>query len=741
MRIQLYSNLDNSQHLIRKRLNAPSSPSAKPNTSFTNTLLGTLTLSQIQKSSTLLAAIRESTDVSLRNQLRNLLAHNHSMFDLDFPPENFTAVTRDMVKRGNEDISSDEVLQEYSNRIKKKTTTTTTTTSSTNTSKILYDCALGTAPMSSVVQVQHLVPSTALFSSSSSSSSASSFSNQHQQQNQQQRQQATQHSAAASNSTNASKNRSYGYGISSAPPNSQRHANTGQRPSSNSNDGGRNDGTTSRGRGNGNGRDVRGNSSNNNYNINNSSSSNNYNNNYNNSSNFSNSSNNEKKLGGFKSAGIRKKNNNNNSNNSNNSNFNNQPQQGAGLKRKFKPPRMQGSNNSSSNNNNNNQNNGSNGGNARRQRTKKGGWDRGGVSGAVHAAHGGGGGEDDEEIPEQYKGIDPKLIESIENDIVGANINVKWEDIAGLEFAKRTCQEIVVLPIISPHLFSGLRRLPKGLLLFGPPGTGKTLIGKAIASQTGATFFSISASSLTSKWIGQGEKMVRALFAVASYRQPSVIFIDEIDSLLTQRTSDENEASRRIKTEFLVQLDGAGSKDNDKILVLGATNRPQELDEAARRRFMKRLYIPLPNATARESLLRHLLKQNSNTLKDQDIAEIVIKTKGYSGSDLDGLCREAAMAPLREKTTQCMQEGGGSMAGLQSLRAEDLRPIRYQDLSAAMRQVRASVSQNDLAGYIEWDKTFGSFSNNVDDEEDGGEEDGGEEDGGEEVVEEEEEKK
>ena len=123
--------------------------------------------------------------------------------------------------------------------------------------------------------------------------------------------------------------------------------------------------------------------------------------------------------------------------------------------------------------------------------------------------HGGGGRNDygdasgEEEIPERLKGIDPKLIESIENDIIGSRVNVKWEDIAGLEFAKRTCQEIVVLPIISPHLFSGLRRLPKGLLLFGPPGTGKTMIGKAIASQSGATFFSISASSLTSKWIGQ----------------------------------------------------------------------------------------------------------------------------------------------------------------------------------------------------------------------------------------------
>jgi SpoVK/Ycf46/Vps4 family AAA+-type ATPase len=353
--------------------------------------------------------------------------------------------------------------------------------------------------------------------------------------------------------------------------------------------------------------------------------------------------------------------------------------------------------------------------NGNNTKKKRGGWDQGGISGAIRAAHRGGGnngdnGNNEEDIPEQYKGIDPKLIESIENDIIGANINVKWEDIAGLEFAKRTCQEIVVLPIISPHLFSGLRRLPKGLLLFGPPGTGKTLIGKAIASQTGATFFSISASSLTSKWIGQGEKLVRALFAVASYRQPSVIFIDEIDSLLSQRSSDENEASRRIKTEFLVQLDGAGSGADDKILVLGATNRPQELDEAARRRFMKRLYIPLPNDIARESLLRHLLKQNVHILTDDDIEDIVKKTDGYSGSDLDGLCREAAMAPLREKTSEFMKTAGGSMIGLKSLRAEDLRPIRPNDLRSAMRQVRASVSQQDLAGYVEWDKTFGSFS-------------------------------
>ena len=135
-----------------------------------------------------------------------------------------------------------------------------------------------------------------------------------------------------------------------------------------------------------------------------------------------------------------------------------------------------------------------------------------------------------------------------------ANASVEWSDIAGLESAKKTIKEIVVWPMQRPDIFTGLRGPPKGLLLFGPPGTGKTLFGKCIASQSKATFFSISASSLTSKWIGEGEKLVRALFTVARVQQPSVIFIDEIDSLLTSRSENEVEASRRIKTEFLVQF-------------------------------------------------------------------------------------------------------------------------------------------------------------------------------------------
>ena len=160
----------------------------------------------------------------------------------------------------------------------------------------------------------------------------------------------------------------------------------------------------------------------------------------------------------------------------------------------------------------------------------------------------------DEPIDERLAGIEPRLIEMIRNEIMHRVDNISWESIAGLEHAKSSIKEIVVWPMLRPDLFKGLRGPPKGLLLFGPPGTGKTLIGKCIASQAKATFFSISASSLTSKWVGEGEKMVRALFAVARCSQPAVIFIDEIDSLLTQRTDGEFEASRRIKTEFLVQF-------------------------------------------------------------------------------------------------------------------------------------------------------------------------------------------
>lgn len=299
---------------------------------------------------------------------------------------------------------------------------------------------------------------------------------------------------------------------------------------------------------------------------------------------------------------------------------------------------------------------------------------------------------------ERLRNIDPKMIELIKNEIMDSGKTITWDDIAGLEYIKKIVKEVVVFPMLRPDIFTGLRRPPKGILLFGPPGTGKTLIGKCIASQSKSTFFSISASSLTSKWVGDGEKMVRALFAVAKIYQPSVIFIDEIDSLLTQRSETEHESSRRLKTEFLVQLDGAATSEDDRILIVGATNRPQELDEAARRRLVKRLYVPLPELEARKQIINNLLKSVHHDLGEEDIARIAEKSEGYSGADMTNLCKEASMEPIRSI----------SFSQLEDIRMEEVRHITNRDFEQALINVRPSVSRSDLNIYIEWDRTYGS---------------------------------
>ncbi|XP_042882751.1 fidgetin-like protein 1 isoform X2 [Penaeus japonicus] len=320
------------------------------------------------------------------------------------------------------------------------------------------------------------------------------------------------------------------------------------------------------------------------------------------------------------------------------------------------------------------------------------------------SGRGGGGGVGAEESPyaelltdERLKNIEPKMVELIMNEIMDSGPPVSWDDIAGLELAKTTIQEIVVWPMLRPDIFTGLRGPPKGILLFGPPGTGKTMIGKCIASQSGSTFFSISASSLTSKWVGEGEKMVRAMFAVARCHQPAVIFIDEIDSLLTQRSDTEHESSRRIKTEFLVQLDGATSVNDERLLVVGATNRPQELDEAARRRLVKRLYIPLPEAKARQQIIVNLMASQVHNLSEEDIHRICQSTDGYSGADMANLCREAALGPIRSI----------SFSDIQHISVDQVRPISIDDFMSALCSIRASVSDKDLQMYEDWNKKYG----------------------------------
>ncbi|KAG8040284.1 hypothetical protein G9C98_000855 [Cotesia typhae] len=299
---------------------------------------------------------------------------------------------------------------------------------------------------------------------------------------------------------------------------------------------------------------------------------------------------------------------------------------------------------------------------------------------------------------ERLKNIDPKMIELIRNEIMDSGSFVTWDDVAGLEKAKDIIKEAVVLPMLRPDIFTGLRRPPKGILLFGPPGTGKTLIGKCIASQSKSTFFAISSSSLTSKWVGESEKMVRALFAVARVYQPSVIFIDEIDSLLSQRSDTEHESSRRIKTEFLIHLDGATTGDDDKILLIGATNRPQELDEAARRRFVKRLYVSLPELEARKQIVRNLLANEKHSLTEEDVKTVAEKADHFSGADMTTLCKEASMGPIRSIPFDMME----------NIRMEDVRGTTINDFLDAFKRVRPSVAQGDLVNYVVWDRTYGS---------------------------------
>jgi hypothetical protein len=312
-----------------------------------------------------------------------------------------------------------------------------------------------------------------------------------------------------------------------------------------------------------------------------------------------------------------------------------------------------------------------------------------------------GGGED---LPAELAHLDKALVQKILSDILVSGQAVRFSDIAGLADAKSCVQELICWPITRPDLFQGLRALPRGVLLFGPPGTGKTLIGKAIAHEAGATFFSISASSLMSKWIGEGERTVKTLFAVACYRQPSVVFLDEVDSLLTQRSSEENEASRRMKTEFLVQLDGAGTDQAAQVVIVGASNRPEELDEAARRRFVKRIYIPLPDKEGREALFKTLLNDAPNALLAGDIGKLVDVSKGFSGADIRALCTEAAMGPMREIARSARGD-------LRNLRSEDVPLISWGHFQLALEAVKPTVNDKELTRYIQWNAEFGSFKN------------------------------
>ncbi|KAJ4913493.1 P-loop containing nucleoside triphosphate hydrolases superfamily protein [Raphanus sativus] len=305
---------------------------------------------------------------------------------------------------------------------------------------------------------------------------------------------------------------------------------------------------------------------------------------------------------------------------------------------------------------------------------------------------------------------DNEFEKRIRPEVIPANeIGVTFADIGSLDETKESLQELVMLPLRRPDLFKGgLLKPCRGILLFGPPGTGKTMMAKAIANEAGASFINVSMSTITSKWFGEDEKNVRALFTLAAKVSPTIIFVDEVDSMLGQRTRvGEHEAMRKIKNEFMTHWDGLMSSSGDRILVLAATNRPFDLDEAIIRRFERRIMVGLPPVESREKILRTLLSKEKT--ENLDFHELAQMTDGYSGSDLKNFCTTAAYRPVRELIKQeCLKDQErkkreeaekGSEEESEAKEEEGseervitLRALSMEDMRVAKSQVAASFA-------------------------------------------------
>ncbi|EMS45124.1 Vacuolar protein sorting-associated protein 4B [Triticum urartu] len=389
-----------------------------------------------------------------------------------------------------------------------------------------------------------------------------------------------------------------------------------------------------------------------------------------------------------------------------------------------------------------------------------------------------------------------KLRAGLNSAIITEKPNIKWNDVAGLESAKQALQEAVILPVKFPQFFTGKRRPWRAFLLYGPPGTGKSYLAKAVATEADSTFFrfhiatvppfsavigvadtehqgqivkvelcsiepaagcstrggGISSSDLVSKWMGESEKLVANLFQMARENAPSIIFIDEIDSLCgTRGEGNESEASRRIKTELLVQMQnmaapvhvapacagsGEGSDhfgsigvghNDDKVLVLAATNTPYALDQAVRRRFDKRIYIPLPDAKARQHMFKVHLGDTPHSLSESDFEVLGRRTEGFSGSDVAVCVKDVLFEPVR-KTQDAMyffkidgdmwmpcgpKQPGAVQTTMQDLASKGLAsqilppPISKNDFEKVLARQRPTVGKKDLEVHEKFTKEFG----------------------------------
>ncbi|MHA1682753.1 MAG: AAA family ATPase [Promethearchaeota archaeon] len=301
---------------------------------------------------------------------------------------------------------------------------------------------------------------------------------------------------------------------------------------------------------------------------------------------------------------------------------------------------------------------------------------------------------EEDDVDEETK----RLREMVSDTIVTDKPDVSWSDVAGLARVKQALREAIVLPIIKPEIFKGARKPWTGILLFGPPGCGKTLMAKAAANECTATFYSADSASLVSKWLGESEKLIKTLFELARRSSPSLIFIDEVDSLTTTRggSGSERGGERRLKTQLMQEMQGMKSTTKHRILVLGATNRPWDLDPAFLRRFEKKVYIPLPDIESREAILK-IHSRGIDLAGDVDFKELARLTVGYSGSDLSLVCREAIMVPVREI----------DIDGALDEENIEIRAVIRADFINALEVQKPVSTPEDLKRFKDWSDEFG----------------------------------
>ncbi|KAK4462824.1 cystathionine beta-lyase [Cladorrhinum samala] len=262
------------------------------------------------------------------------------------------------------------------------------------------------------------------------------------------------------------------------------------------------------------------------------------------------------------------------------------------------------------------------------------------------------------------------------------DIPTGFDAIGGLEDIIEELKESIIYPLTMPHLYShggALLSAPSGVLLYGPPGCGKTMLAKAVARESGASFINLHISTITEKWYGDSNKLVRAVFSLARKLQPAIIFIDEIDAVLGTRRSGEHEASGQVKAEFMTLWDGLTSTNAAgipaRIVVLGATNRINDIDEAILRRLPKKFPVPLPDLQQRRRILELILAGTKRDADNFDLEYIAKVTAGMSGSDIKEVCRDAAMSPMREY----IRDHRASGKSMSRVDPSSIRGIRTED--------------------------------------------------------------